>query len=790
MDHERIDQKIVELSPRLDVTSGSPNAEDIDTGLSLLEEVETYLTHSVYGNNADNKTNIVVLGTTGGGKSTVVSFLFGEGRIVVRHESEFSRVLMAESPLPGVSIQSGGTSVSLLPVVNHVKLQDEPVAVWDMPGSRDTRGPFVELVVHFTYRWMLKDDKNLKFIIVSPPPLERPQIVALEKMINGSLVRQDNAIVVYTKCDSEFDPNSTSVLNISDTKRDIHSFALRAPMKANEDEHDYSSEYSDRKTTILHALWDLRPSQVEFDEILPDSAKLLLHSMTKTCIERVQETLSACFIRLYSWDSYRATYEDICTTLEMLKSADPLCLLEMIDVLTRLVPAVGDDFQKDEAFFHARRRLFLIETLNGDEPQRRHVIEWLNAKGVQALEEAKEKLLEVKGAVETYRRSAKISDATLVISAFHLRLSNEKEAIEKFVTKREKAIDYVCNIPTVLLVGLASLDVDVDLQLWANIGLVSPSIQVTTQGGFNLSAHGQAQSRPKQNSKPGAEGRHGSIGLPGGSLVVVSQQLNDDNVIVRSTKSQGQSGGNAQDGGAGVNGKDSSYNENSFRDAIDHCISIGLLSEKDSNAPEEDGNSNVPRDLSNGLRLVKFKREDSPLRMHGGLGHIPGKTTAKVTKASVPGDKRIPGGNGGQGGAGGRGGEILIETSQTGWKGEGMEGPKGQDGSPGKASRDGYRSPNFTGKIGQWYARGWLGISTHTPHIEVQLEELKAEDQPKLVYAGVSEAEDNVAALNKADVSAVKTAFQKERFVLENKFPHCDFSGLKATSESADESNV
>lgn len=628
----------------------------------------------------------------------------------------------------------------------------------------------------------VKDDKELKFIIVSPPLLDRPQIVALEKMINGSLVRQDNAVVVYTKCDSEFDPGSTSDLNLSESKRDIRSFALRAPVRANEDGHDYSSEYFEKKTEILHALRELRPSQVEFNEILPDSAKLLLNSMTKTCIDRVQEALSNCFIRQYNWDSYHATYEDICTTLERLKSAATLSVQEMVDILTRLVPAIGETIEKDETFLHARHRLSVVETLNGDEPQRRHAAEWLNAEGIQVFEEAKENLLEVKKAVETYRRSNS-NELLLVISAFHLQLSKEKEAIEKFVMKRGKVVDYACNIPTVVVVGLASLNVDVDLQLWANIALVSPSIQVTTQCEFDLSAHGQAQCRPKKNGKTGVDGRHGSAGLPGGNLVVLSQVLNDDNNLLQNTKSQGQRGGDAQDGGDGVNGKDSVYNEASLRYDIQRCIEKEHLL-------EENGAVSLPRDLWNGLRLVKFKMEDSPLHMYGKLSHIPGKTTVKATMASKAGRKRIPAGNGGQGGAGGRGGEIIIETGQTNWKGEGVAGLKGQDGSPGKASRDGYGSPNFTVKIEQWYGKGWLKTYTHPPQIDVQTEKLKPENQPQLVHAGVAEDDDNVAVRIKPDVSDVKTTFQKERAVLENKFPHCDFSGLNATWKSEDEFNV
>ncbi|KAK1944249.1 hypothetical protein P3T76_004161 [Phytophthora citrophthora] len=171
MDYQRIEQEVATLAPRLDVMTGSLNAEDVEKGLALLEEVDKYLALCIcLDTYRADKTNIVVLGTSGAGKSAVVSFLFGEGRIVVRHESKSSRVLVTKIPLHSVSISSGAVSTALLPAVSLVTLEEEPVSVWDMPESPDTRGPFVELVVHYIYRWMLKDDKNLKFIIVSPPP--------------------------------------------------------------------------------------------------------------------------------------------------------------------------------------------------------------------------------------------------------------------------------------------------------------------------------------------------------------------------------------------------------------------------------------------------------------------------------------------------------------------------------------------------------------------------------------------------------------------------------------------
>lgn len=186
-----------------------------------------------------------MLGASGAGKSTVVSFLFAPGRIAVRHEGRLSRVLVADSPLPGVEIRSGATSSTLLPVVSQVRLRSGPIFVWDMPGSHDTRGPFAELVVHFIYHWILKNVQDTRFLLVSAPSHERHQRVTLEKLINGSLIREDNAVVVCTKCPVDFGPRATADLDLDldKNKRNVCVFTLPAPVEANPDGHDYSMEY-------------------------------------------------------------------------------------------------------------------------------------------------------------------------------------------------------------------------------------------------------------------------------------------------------------------------------------------------------------------------------------------------------------------------------------------------------------------------------------------------------------------------------------------------------------------
>jgi hypothetical protein len=228
----------------------------------------------------------------------VVSFLFGEGKMLVHHETQFSRVLKSEHPLPGVAIRSGSSSSTLLSICNHIRLGKDVIAVWDMPGSRDTRDPFVELLVHFILKWMLVDDKTLRFIIVSPPLHERPQVVALQNTINGSLIETDNAVLVYTKCSTDFNPGSTADLEIQEQKRGIQSFALPAPKPTDPDGHDYTLQYDAVKHKILNTLAGLRSDSVKFNEPLPDAAQRLLDSFRESSISFARYKLSTRFLAL------------------------------------------------------------------------------------------------------------------------------------------------------------------------------------------------------------------------------------------------------------------------------------------------------------------------------------------------------------------------------------------------------------------------------------------------------------------------------------------------------------
>ncbi|RLN83552.1 hypothetical protein BBJ28_00021472 [Nothophytophthora sp. Chile5] len=610
MEIEQLEAEILQVAARLDAAVDSTQVEDLDRGLALLQKVDAYLKRSGSSEGGHSKRNIVVMGTTGAGKSTVVSFLFGEGQVLVRHESQYSRVLVADQPLPRVHIRSGAVSTTLLPVVNRVDSGDGDVAVWDMPGSHDTRSPFVELLVHYIFKWLLVDDKALTFVIVSPPLHERPQRVALQQLINGSLVRADNSIVVYTKCDADFDPRSTADLDLEEAKRAIRSFALRAPTTTNGEGHSYTFQYQAERREILDALAALRLNgdPVTYTAPLPGAAQRLMEKFRDISIASARSALSSTFFLAFQRGAYRASLTVMVNLLDALKSPAALSFNEMVNLLGQVVGDGTDRIRLALTVEEAARRLDVVEVWTGEEI-RRHQAAWLNSECYLTLENVKQQLAGLISRVNAFHHVDNQGDA-LIISAFHLRLSQCRHRIEKFMNNHlRRGIRSANNIPTVFLVGFGSLEVDETLKMWVNVALVSQSVVVEAKHAFDLSATGQAPSPRIDNYTARKDGEPGAPGLPGGNLLVMCKALQDDDQKLRATRSRGQQGGTGQNGRNGVSGQNSVYGLRNFKDAVKLAIKVGLLS-------EEQWESDSPA-LTNGLTVASKKKDQSNCK--GGL---------------------------------------------------------------------------------------------------------------------------------------------------------------------------
>ncbi|OWZ19248.1 hypothetical protein PHMEG_0006533 [Phytophthora megakarya] len=767
MDRVDLEKKIINVAGKLE---SCPSGEDLDLGLDLIDKVSSYMEKSCStGSNDLPKRNIAVLGTTGAGKSTVVSFLFGKGRMLVHHESRFSRVLIA---MKGVSIQSGSISSTLLPVCNCITLGEDIVAVWDMPGNRDTRGPFVELIIHLIYHWMRK--ASLSFVLVSPPLLERPQIAALENIIRSPLISQENAVVIYTKCSEEFDPQSTEDLNIIQSKRAIRPFALREPKRVDPEGHDYSAQYAYQKAEILCALVTLDTSEASFNDSFPDSALLLLNKFREHSIVSAREVLSICFREVFT-HNFHGTLSELHDLLHTLNGTEKWSIENVLDILASFDLRDGDCVRSNPSLIRACRRLACVEKLF---PHRthRHLSEWLETDCMSTLENAKIGLAVLITRVKSYRYHGKLSltsasegrGKVLVIGAFHLSFSKEKETITKFVKKYGQCVKSQKDIPMVILVGFESLTLDDSITSWSNIALVSPLVTVTSIPRLDLSAIGQAPSVYSENLAKGENGANGIPGLPGGNLIVVCNKLIDDRNELQTTRSRGQQGGNAQNGGDGVRGIDAKYSRVDFKKDVKSAISIGALLTREKL---------LSQDLPGGIQAMSdtYKDDTSPSRSF--FWGATGKRECTLVRVPKDGKPGIRPGTGGQGGAGGQGGQIHILQSSSTWDHECCSGIAGDDGNPGEPIQSSRKSPRFTAQVQQWYYTGGLFRgSDEKPKIEI--EETLPPDCMVLKADPIIGCIPDAVPNTMFDVTFVKAQYEFLRTQLEKEFPECDFKDL------------
>ncbi|KAG3240225.1 hypothetical protein PI124_g14874 [Phytophthora idaei] len=551
---ERLEEKVTKMALRLD--SATVSDEDIDQGLELIKEVHAFLDQNDY----DKSRNCAaVLGATGVGKSTVVSLLFGDGKLLVHHEDEYTRVLTAEKPLPGVNIQYGSLSKTLLPAVLHAGVGSQSVVVFDMPGTQDTRGPFAELVAHFVMKWLFANHKNVQFIIVATPPQERSQEVTLASTINRACAGGSNAVLVYTKCDADFDPRITTKMKaINPENRNIPAFTLPRPRKLDEEGLDYSSPQREMKLSVLCELTSPVKQSKAFAEFVPDSAQLLLRNFRNRSIEFARDALSQAFLSAYlkyNPQESRYTLSTDSELLNILENPDPPMFEDFLGQIQWLVPHSGS-ISGNPSVQRAVERLNLMEIWSGG-ALIRCKNEWFSTKCRSKLEQIKR-------------------DLNCLYSSIKL---------------------WTEDIPTVVLIGFKSVMIKVELRVWANVVIVNPEVFITK---IDLSAEGQAPPPVPLCAKPGQNGLHGAPGRPGGNLTIICKELVSSQFVKRS---KGQRGGDGQNAGDAIDGAGPEYHLLRFRTDLETLMNrLTSLKEWES----------VLSYLPVGIRLDERSKRDLP----------------------------------------------------------------------------------------------------------------------------------------------------------------------------------
>ncbi|KAG3076712.1 hypothetical protein PC121_g7616 [Phytophthora cactorum] len=323
--------------------------------------------------------------------------------------------------------------------------------------------------------------------------------------------------------------------------------------------------------------------------------------------------------------------------------------------------------------------------------------EWLTEECRGVFKNAEAKLTALLQSAIQYRHVQKKKDTkTLLISAWQLNLSEEDIAdIENFVTLMHSQNDD--KLPTVVLVGFATLRLEHPLQLWSNVVIMSPDVHVSA---IDLSAVGQA---------PGP---------------VLSQNRDNITSLVKST---GQRGGLGQNAGPAVDGVDAVYDLEQFKTSVtqlkrqlptleqwglaERFLSDGfeLQSQKKTPAPSDKSSVLVAASITAEVAFIAAGAA-AVAGMATSFCESTTKTKLNVVRCSAPGTRGIPPGHRGKGGKGGLGGRFYVmEGGQILRSWYDQTGSDGEHGVTGKRSKDGMASIAVTGTIRQGY--NWLGIN-------------------------------------------------------------------------------
>ncbi|KAG2851663.1 hypothetical protein PC110_g16086 [Phytophthora cactorum] len=405
-----------------------------------------------------------------------------------------------------------------------------------MPGTQDTRGPFAELVAHFVMKWLFANHKNVQFIIVATPPQERSQEVTLASTINRACAGGSNAVLVYTKCDADFDPRITTKMKaINPENRNIPAFTLPRPRKLDEEGLDYSSPQREMKLSVLRELTSPVKQSKAFAEFVPDSAQLLLQNFRNRSIEFARDALSQAFLSAYlkyNPQESRYTLSTVSELLNILENPDLLMFEDFLGQIQWLVPQSGS-ISGNPSVQKAVERLNLMEIWSGG-ALIRCKNEWFTTKCRSKLEQIKRDLNGLYSSVHKYQAVVrKRSENTIVVSGWNLQLgsgSRVLSAIKDFVNAINSRTE---DIPTVVLIGFKSVTIKVELRVWANVVIVSPEVFITK---IDLSAEGQAPPPVPLCAKPGQNGLHGAPGRPGGNLTIICKELVSSQFVKRSKR--------------------------------------------------------------------------------------------------------------------------------------------------------------------------------------------------------------------------------------------------------------
>jgi energy-coupling factor transporter ATP-binding protein EcfA2 len=113
--------------------------------------------------NADTK-NVIVIGPTGSGKSTLINYLAGSELIAEYRPLRWN--LRVNEPLPGFRFSAGTEAGTHLPTSWYDEQSQQPRVYWDCPGFNDNEGPQREIINAYSIYQLLRHAPHSKVMLV------------------------------------------------------------------------------------------------------------------------------------------------------------------------------------------------------------------------------------------------------------------------------------------------------------------------------------------------------------------------------------------------------------------------------------------------------------------------------------------------------------------------------------------------------------------------------------------------------------------------------------------------
>lgn len=137
--------------------------------LNLLQKKLVEINSQTYNTHRD-KNRVLVLGPTGSGKSTLVTYLAGIS-LQIGQKLSGQKTLIAQGQLPGIEIGDGALAQTKVPAAWVDTTND--VVYWDCPGFLDTEGPAQEIsnaaMIHkIVYNETRRSSDPVKILFVVP----------------------------------------------------------------------------------------------------------------------------------------------------------------------------------------------------------------------------------------------------------------------------------------------------------------------------------------------------------------------------------------------------------------------------------------------------------------------------------------------------------------------------------------------------------------------------------------------------------------------------------------------